>query len=286
MTHEQNLVQGSPEWLAMRKKYIGASDCPIIMGVSPYKTPYQLFLEKLDLVEKQETTKAMQRGHDMEPEARAAFIELTGINVSPLVAFDKQYTWRMASLDGISEDGKNIVEIKCVNAVDHETAQKGGVPEKYIPQIQHQMAVCNLEKAYYYSYNGVNNALVIVPRDDDYVDVLTEKELEFWCRMQSFDPPPMTCKDYIYRDDKQWEVAMYQYNDAKCALVHAEACAEQAKQVLIDLAAGQSCKSEAGSLAMIPRRGAIQYDKIPELKNVDLEKFRKEKTVSWRINLK
>ncbi len=45
------LIQHSNEWLELRKNKIGASDAPIIMKVSPWKTPYRLWEEKLGLTE-------------------------------------------------------------------------------------------------------------------------------------------------------------------------------------------------------------------------------------------
>ena len=40
------LTQNTPEWLEFRRKKIGASDAPIILEVSTWKTPYQLWLVK------------------------------------------------------------------------------------------------------------------------------------------------------------------------------------------------------------------------------------------------
>ena len=65
------LVQGSAEWHQHRRKHRNASETPIILGVSPWQTPYQLWQIKLGLVE-QEVTPAMLRGTQLEPQARAA----------------------------------------------------------------------------------------------------------------------------------------------------------------------------------------------------------------------
>ncbi len=45
------LIQNTPEWHAFRRKRIGASDAPVIMGISPWKTPYQLWIEKTSGIE-------------------------------------------------------------------------------------------------------------------------------------------------------------------------------------------------------------------------------------------
>jgi hypothetical protein len=35
----------------------------------------------------------------------------------------------------------------------------------------------------------------------------------------------------------------------------------------------------------IPRKGLVDYSKIPELKGVDLELYRKEPTVAWKLSM-
>lgn len=51
-----------------RDKYIGGSDIPIIMGLSPFKTRYQLLLEKAHLKDVEEVSNpAIDYGNTMEP---------------------------------------------------------------------------------------------------------------------------------------------------------------------------------------------------------------------------
>src|SRR5689334_6309347 len=139
------LLQNTSEWLEMRRNKIGASDAPVIMGVSPWKTPFQLWEEKLGIGKEKETTASMRRGIDMEEEARQKFEELTGHIVFPKVMFHPDYEYLMASLDGIDMDHKVAVEIKCPGREDHECAMDGVVPEKYKPQLQHQLEVTGLD---------------------------------------------------------------------------------------------------------------------------------------------
>ena len=93
-------IQQTPEWLELRRKKIGASDAPCIMGVSPWKTPYELWLEKLTGKEQSQTW-AMKEGIRKEEEARTEFEKQTGIIVFPKVLISDKYDWMMASLDGI-----------------------------------------------------------------------------------------------------------------------------------------------------------------------------------------
>ena len=188
-----------------RKDYIGASDAPIILGVSPYKTPYQLWLEKLGFGPEQVYSPAMQRGHDLQPKALAKFEEMTGlIMIDEQRRYHKEYPWMMATIDGMSPDGQTIVEIKCPKKADHQLAKDGVVPVHYFPQLQHQLAVCGLDMVYYFSFDGDEGAVVEVSRDQIYIDDMIRKEMEFWECVQLFTPPKLMERDSIYRDDDLW----------------------------------------------------------------------------------
>jgi putative phage-type endonuclease len=124
------LIPNTPEWLEARKEYIGASDAPVIMGVSPYSTPYQLWQKKLGLLEETQTF-AMARGHSLESQARAQVEERLGILLTPKVKTHSSLNWMMATLDGLSADGKTLVEIKCPAIADHMEALQGRIPLRY-----------------------------------------------------------------------------------------------------------------------------------------------------------
>lgn len=183
------LTQRSEAWLKMRQEKIGASDAPIIMGVSPWKKPLQLWEEKLGFRPPEESNQWMLRGIELEDDARNAFIFETGIYVTPRVVQHKILDWMIASLDGIDDKNENIIEIKCPGRKDHMIAKEGYIPNKYIPQLQHQMSVCDLKKAFYFSYYNGDTALIEVKRDDQYIDLMIEQEERFWKCMQNFTPP-------------------------------------------------------------------------------------------------
>jgi hypothetical protein len=81
------------------------------MGLSPFQTPYQLWLLKTRRAE-QKVTPAMQRGTELEPAARAAYEAHTGQIMEPLVLVDGEYS---ASLDGITLAGDVILENRKVS---------------------------------------------------------------------------------------------------------------------------------------------------------------------------
>lgn len=198
------LTQQTPEWHLMRKSKIGASDAPVIMLSSPWKTPYQLLWEKTT-ESYSESTEAMKRGIQLEEPARQCFILKTGIEVTPDVRFHKEYSWMMASLDGISSDGKVIVEIKCPGKVDHSSAVRGQIPKKYIAQLQHQMCVCDVQSAYYFSFDGSDGVVLQLDRDEKYLEMMIDYEKEFWHCLQKFKSGEYTDKDLMTRKHPIWE---------------------------------------------------------------------------------
>ena len=125
------MQQGTAEWLEMRKNFIGASDAPVLMGFHQWRTPRQLWEEKLGLSGGQKDNSSMSYGRNMEEPARLRYSYITGIDVSPDVVYHPNKKFMMASLDGISEDRKTAVEIKNVCLEDHLVAKEGKVPPKY-----------------------------------------------------------------------------------------------------------------------------------------------------------
>lgn len=275
-------MQNTLEWIEFRKTKIGASDAPIIMETSPWKTPYQLWEEKLGIRENM-MTRAMQRGTDMEQEARSAFEHNTGILVFPTVKTHAKLSWMIASLDGIDVEEKHIVEIKCPGPVDHQKALDRQVPEKYYPQIQHQLAVTGLSWAFYFSYTRSSSITIEVPRDDKFIDSMIAKESEFYNHMIEFTPPALTERDYIARDDPQWHEYARQYISVKKQLNHLEAHEKALRGQLISLSEKSNSCGAGIRLSRIVRRGGICYDMVPELVDVDLEKYRKSPIEFWKI---
>lgn len=274
----------TPEWLEARKKYITATDAPIIMGVSPWSTPYKLWMQKLDLEDPTPVTKRMKDGAMSEEKARLLFEKETGLLVFPKFVVSKKYPWMAASLDGITTDGSVFVEIKAPGKQDHDYALKGEIPTKYFPQVQHQLATTDLKVAFYFSYTTTSTALIEVNRDEGYIQQLIIKEKEFYDRIINFDPPSIMEEEYRERDDYEWKRAAETYISAKECGEYWRKKEEEIKNYLITLSDGISTKGCGLKLYKIIKRGYIDYSSIPEIRSIDLEKYRKPATQSWRVS--
>lgn len=176
--------QGSDEWLDWRHSGIGASDASTINGDNKFQSVQELLNQKINR-ENVTPNEKMKLGTKLEPEARKLYIEKTGINVKPLCLQDKQFDWLIASMDGISDDFKHIVEIKCGESA-YWQANKGIVPDYYLGQLQHQMMITGLDEVDYWCYwPGQKGILQKVKRDDDYIKKLFIKEQEFIAKLNN-----------------------------------------------------------------------------------------------------
>ncbi len=281
-----DLVQGTPEWHSFRKNHIGASDAPVIMKESPWKTPYQLWQEKLGVGTQTETTSAMRRGINLEDSARSMFEKMTGIKVSPRVAVSHEFPFMAASFDGISEDYKEIVEIKCPGMQDHMSATAGAVPKKYLHQLLQQMIVSDTEHVHYLSYRSDDDVAILEIKRKDFnkeIDDLIKSAKEFWRCVQELEEPPLCDKDFVEMDSIEWNLTVDEYTKVKEKLKQYEKQEKEYRDRLIALSGNKNCKGSGLKLMKVLRRGGVDYTSIPELKNINLDKYRKGVIESWRL---
>lgn len=175
-----NLQQNTPEWLDFRHNKIGASDAPIIMGVSPYKKVQQLFEEKYNKINLTQEHYGMKVGKELEPIALSLLNSKLNCNLAPTVVQSCDYPYLIASLDGYDPVNNIACEIKVPCEKDHQLAKSGNVPAKYYPQLQHQMFVAGLQSIVYCSYRDLDIVTVTVTSDLEYQQELLAKEKLFY----------------------------------------------------------------------------------------------------------
>jgi putative phage-type endonuclease len=284
----EGIEQGSADWLDLRKKYITATDATKIMNESPWDTPLSLWEKKMGIRQETASNSFMERGNRLEPIARDWFEQKMGIGFPPAVILSNKYAFMMSSLDGLSACGRYALEIKNVNAEDHSTALKGYVPKKYIAQTQHHIENLYADVEYYVSFNEFNpdaSAIVEVFRDNKYIDLMLEKEREFFRCMQQFVPPAFHEDDYRQINDSQWQITARKYLDTKKELMALETSEKALRNQLIALAGGSNAKGAGIELSKVMRKGNIDYDTILNQYKIDadLEQFRKPEIETWRI---
>ncbi len=268
------LVQGTDEWLTYRMGMRNASESAAVMGISPWTTPYQLWLNKTGR-SVQETTPAMAHGTRLEPAARAAYEERTGAVMQPLVMQDGLYS---ASLDGITLDGELILEVKAPFRLKQSTlwteVAAGQVPKHYMVQIQHQLMVSKAVTADLWVYADGEGLLVSVERDEAMMAAIREAWKAYQQYLDGDTPPPLTDQDTKIRADTAWREAAESFRGWKSVIDEAQAKADAAKAMLIELTSHPRETGFGVSVTRFWKLGAVDYKKLPALAGVDLELYR------------
>lgn len=170
------------EWLREREYGIGASEVGAVLGLSPYETPFSLWLKKTKQVPPEPENLAMRMGHVLEPIVVQLWEEATGEKVIKASAADiiyvhPEHDFMRATPDRIVRGRKKIVECKTtVTDVD-----KNDIYPYWIAQCEYQMLVtgihdCDLSwlvKGRYFDYANI-------PYDQEFAEFIAERVKEFW----------------------------------------------------------------------------------------------------------
>lgn len=277
------LKQGSADWLAYRLTMRNASETAAVLGVSPWTTPYQLWLLKTGR-KQQAVTPAMQHGTALEPLARAAYEEQTGFIMQPLVMQDGAYS---ASLDGMTLEGDLIVEIKCpVRGQDSalwKEVQAGWVPDHYAAQIQHQLMVSGAALAHLWVFDGTQGLLRPIEPIEEAMQRIREGWELFQGCLDSDTPPPLSDADTVLREDTQWTKAAVAFAEAKRAADLSDAALAKARDALLALACHPREQGSGVSVTRYWKAGNVDYKKVPALQGLNLEAYRGKSREEVRV---
>lgn len=197
------------EWLVNRKG-IGGSDASAILGLNPYKTNQELWMEKKGQMSPVDISgkSYVKYGNDAESLLRALFaldypeykVEYYDNNM----IINKKYPWAHASLDGelVDLDGRRgILEIKTTNISQSMQWQKwdNQMPDNYYIQILHYLLVTEYDfvvlKAQLKRVTDGEVRLTTkhyhIEREEvlDDIEMLKNEEEKFWHSLQSGQEP-------------------------------------------------------------------------------------------------
>jgi putative phage-type endonuclease len=181
-----NVVQGTEEWFKAKAGVPSASNFDLIVTTkgeqSKQREKYLYRLAGENIIGKSEesyTNATMQRGQEMEAEARQLYELITGNTVVQVgLCVAEGYA---ASPDGlVGEDG--LLEIKCPLLSTHVCyLMKGELPSDYIQQTQGQLLVTGRKWVDFLSYYpGIAPLIVRVKRDEVFLKKL-RIEIELFC---------------------------------------------------------------------------------------------------------
>lgn len=287
MPEVKGLTQGTPDWLSWRKGKLSASKSSIILGISEYMTPFELFEEELGLREPKKASAHMQRGLDVEDEARDWLWGHLRLEFKP-ACWEHVNPLYISSLDGMSIDQRHIVEIKNNNKEFHEMTRSGNIVPMHYAQCQHHMLVTELNECFYLSWRKDDPILVTIKRDQDFINDMIIKETEFKRMCRDLVPPPLTDRDYVdMTDDFILKNLAYNYKFYNDELKNCEKCLKEYKEKIKEISGDRNIKGPGFKLTKYPSRTIIDYDRMiaDHCPNVDLKAYAKPTTYAYRITM-
>jgi len=174
------------EWLERRRQGIGASDAAAVVGMSPWLTPLELYLDKTGQKIDRPMTQAQRMGLKLEPIVAEMYAEETGneIRIPEPLQKHPETPWIMANPDRETADQSINIQIKTTAFRDDEWGSPGTdeVPDQYLIQVQHEMYVTGQEITDLAVLFLAQKEFAIYPikRSERLIETLIEQETAFW----------------------------------------------------------------------------------------------------------
>lgn len=191
-------------WLDWRRQGLGGSDAAVVVGLDPYRSLMELWLNKIGQLPDAEETEPMRWGTLLEGPIAAEFMHRTGLFVggAQRLATHPDHRWMRATLDGLVYESGGDVMDQWLGIYEAKTtaAMRFGMhwgeepPDWVICQVQHNMAVAEAEHAWVTCLVGGQRLVWYeVERDDALIRDLIDAERYFWDEhVRARVPPPVT----------------------------------------------------------------------------------------------
>ena len=173
----QKPKHGSISWLLQRWKdeqgrcVFGASDVPVLMGASPYKTRGELFADKVNEPVMQEETAVFRRGNLLEKPLLEEASRVLGTNI-----FTPEVIYRdgrlSISLDGVDDEQNPSVVVEAKTSTRYSIYTSDDLPEEWCWQGYAQMAVLQVPVWFVVLDRDQRISVVELPANPKAIDTL------------------------------------------------------------------------------------------------------------------
>ncbi len=291
----QMIEQRSKKWLEQRRGRLTGSNIGAALGVNPYRKPADLMRQ---MVREYHGAESEFEGNvatewgvaneanatiDLEMFHLSAPVEETGLHVHP------EHEWLAASPDGlIGDDG--VAEIKCpfgLRAKDKPEFKPLYEQPHYFAQVQIEMACTGRTWCAFYQW---------APKGDDYNEqafsqawfdealpklkafydaYLVEREMP---NAQRYLEPRHAEESDVFTVD-----LVNQYKQLKEQTKELEQKAKDLLAEIIERCGENESEINGTKLSKVVKKGNVDYSKVPELQDVDLEQYRKKSSSYWSL---
>lgn len=200
-------MQNREAWLAMRNKGIGGSEAACIIGMSKWKSPFQLWLEKTGQVEPEDLSdkECVHWGNVLEQAVADRFSELSGKKVRRQgMLQDEDFPFMFANVDRWVVGENAGLECKTTNAFNKDEWEGDNIPDAYYCQCQWYMMVTGADKWYIACLIGGNSFVwKEVPRNEETITALRDAAILFWMKVEDKQMPEVdgskNCSEALLR---------------------------------------------------------------------------------------
>lgn len=305
-------IQGSDEWLSWRSQGVTATDISVILGLSPYKTVWQLWAEKIGRLNTADISRNPNviRGNRLEDDARQLAEKHCGEVLLPICGEYGDWPTLRASFDGLDSDprphefkapSESIWNDLKLNGKESSTYQL------YESQVHAQCVVSGSSsgKLMFFIEDGSNGQSMTfdVELTQAKKDEIVAKAQWFWSLVSTETPPPkdpeIDC--FIPEEGEQrflWEAQAdaWRQNQTKVKKLKAELeqLAKSQKEIqseMIKLMGEYKNSDVAGvKVSRFTKKGSVDYSTFlgewfPKLDVSMLESYRKPSRNECRFTL-
>lgn len=170
-------------WLEYRRKGIGGSEASAIVGMNPWQSALEIYLDKIGEGVPVEETERMRIGKDLEDYVAKRFAEATGLKLRKRNAIlqHSKHEFLLANIDREVIGKREGLECKVTNNYAAKQWHDGKIPSHYELQCHHYMLVTGY-KAWWIAALIGNDEFVYrrIERDEEVLSWLLEEESKFW----------------------------------------------------------------------------------------------------------
>lgn len=205
-------AERTPAWYEARRQGVTASEIPVILGLSPWSSPYNLYWEKTGHIDPQADTETLAWGRDLEAAILNRFARQhpeLAVTTGALHQHGDDPRW-MATPDGLAHPRRRLATNPAVRKIGslrsrpaavvqvktasdpHEWGDEGTdqIPAHYLAQVRWEMHVMNVRQAFLpVLFNGRTSREYVVAQDDQDVALMVDAAQQFLDRIARNDPP-------------------------------------------------------------------------------------------------
>ena len=204
------------EWLAMRKAGIGGSDAAAVLGLSPWRSPLDVYLDKTGRSAPQEETDAMYWGTKLEDLVANKYSEMSGNEIRRVnsILRSEKYPCLIGNIDRAVcvEKGKlpvvrgqfrtpKILECKTARTKSADWGESGTdqIPDYYLVQVMHYLGLTGCESCDVACLflDSRKFEIFTVMADKDVIEGISTRLEQWWEEhiIKDIPPPPRSIAD-------------------------------------------------------------------------------------------